>query len=48
MHVSSIVSALGLASLVVASPVQVAERQTQKLRISRWKISSLAIPLHCR
>lgn len=33
MHVSSIVSALGLASLAVASPVQVAERQTQKLRI---------------
>ncbi len=35
MHVSSILSVLGLASWALAGPVQVAERQTaQKLKIS--------------
>jgi hypothetical protein len=34
MHMPSILSALSLASLALAGPVQVAERQTQKLKIS--------------
>ncbi|KAL1839643.1 hypothetical protein VTJ49DRAFT_1304 [Mycothermus thermophilus] len=33
MHLSSIFSTIGLASLALAGPVQVAERQAQKLRI---------------
>lgn len=35
MHVSSILSAVGLVSLAVAGPVQVAERQATKLKISK-------------
>lgn len=35
MHFTKIFSTLGLASLALAGPVQVAERQTQKLRISK-------------
>ena len=48
MHLSNILSVLGLASLAVAGPVQVAERQTtQKLRISKWTRSAFAkrVPL---
>ncbi|KAL2162518.1 hypothetical protein VTH06DRAFT_7432 [Thermothelomyces fergusii] len=33
MHISNLVSVFGLASLALASPVEVAERQAQKLRI---------------
>lgn len=34
MHVSSILTSMTLAGLALAGPVQVAERQAQKLRIS--------------
>ncbi|EAQ84453.1 hypothetical protein CHGG_08467 [Chaetomium globosum CBS 148.51] len=36
MHVSSIISAFSLASLALASPVEVVERQAQKLKITGW------------
>jgi hypothetical protein len=34
MHISTILSTVGLASLALAGPVQLADRQAQKLRIS--------------
>lgn len=34
MYISNLVSALGLAGLALASPMEVAKRQGEKLRIS--------------